>query len=134
MRPILVVDDDPEELEAACKALGSWRPVMTALSSVDALRAARSADPCVIVLDVMLSGGKDGFTVFRELQGDPATRDIPVVFLTNVARATGLPFSPASIEQYLQAKPAAFLEKPVTGAQLLAVMRDLVEAQKIECD
>ncbi len=116
---VLVVDDDSDELAAACKALGARHPVMAATSGDDALRAARATVPAVIVLDVMLAGGKDGFTVFRELQRDPVTRGIPVIFLTNVARATGLPFGPEAIETYLAARPAAFLEKPVPAERLL---------------
>ncbi len=118
-RPVLVVDDDPDGLAAACKALGARYPVLAATSGDDALRTARATVPAVIVLDVMLAGGKDGFTVFRELQRDPVTRDIPVIFLTNIVRSTGLPFDLKAVEKYLTARPAAFLEKPVPAERLL---------------
>jgi CheY-like chemotaxis protein len=116
--PILVVDDDPEERAATCLALGSRRPVLTAASGQDALRMARETRLCVIVMDVMMSGGMDGFTVFNELYHDPSTRHIPVIFLTHVNEATGLSFGADTLGQYLGAEPAAFLEKPVSGVTL----------------
>jgi CheY-like chemotaxis protein len=127
---VLVVDDDPEELASTCKALGSRYPVLAATSGEDALRVARSARPSVIVLDVMMAGGKDGFTTFHELQGDPATRDIPVIFLTNVGKATGLPFGSAELGKYLGWTPAAFLEKPVSTDKLLRAVAKSLDERK----
>lgn len=124
--PVLVVDDDPEGLRAACEALGPRFPVLTAASGLDALRVARGTRLRAVVLDVMLSGGMDGFAVFGELQRDPATRRVPVIFLTGVNRATGLPFGAGALGRYLGAEPAAFLEKPVSAAALLAEMEKIL--------
>ncbi len=115
---ILVVDDDPDALAANCKVFGSRYAVLAAMTGDDALRMARATQPGVIILDVMLTGGQDGFTVFRELQRHPATRCIPVIFLTNVNQTTGLPFGVDVLDRYLGAKPAAFLEKPVSAKTL----------------
>ena len=119
VRTVLAVDDDPDELARTCRTLGSIYPVLSAASGEAALRTARATLPSVIVLDVMMSEGKDGFAVFSELNNDPATRDIPVIFLTNVNQSMGLSFGIAEFEKYLGSKPAAFLEKPVTAAELL---------------
>ncbi len=127
---VLVVDDDPEELVSACRALGVHYGVLAATSGEDALRMARMARPGAIILDVMMAGGKDGFTTFRELRRDPATRDIPVVFLTNVGKATGLPFESAELARYLGGRPAAFLEKPVSADALVGVVAKSLEARK----
>ncbi len=118
IRAILVVDDEPEELKATCQALGTQRPVLTAASGQEALRMAREMLPCAIVLDVMMSGGMDGFAVFNELQHDPATRHIPVIFLTHVNQVTGLSFGSGDLRRYLGSEPAAFLEKPVSSETL----------------
>ena len=124
---VLVVDDDPEELASTCRALGSRYPVLAATSGEGALRTARSAPPSVIFLDVMMPGGKDGFAVFHELQSDPVTRDIPVIFLTNVNHATGLPFGSKELGKYLGTEPAGFLEKPASANQLLFSVANLID-------
>ncbi len=48
----------------------------------------------LILLDVMFAGppGPDGFEVSRQLHHDPGLKDIPVIILTGVRKAMGLPF------------------------------------------
>lgn len=118
-RRVLVVDDDPEELAFACKVLGADSVVLAATCADDAIRMARTSLPDVIVMDVIMQGGENGFTVFRNLGDDPSTARIPVIFLTNVNETTGLSFGPDDLTRYLGRKPAAFLEKPVLPATLL---------------
>ena len=133
VRTVLVVDDDPEELALTCKTLGSRYPVLAATTGEGALRTVRSAQPSVIVLDIMMPGGKNGFAVFHELQGDPVTRDIPVIFLTNVNQSTGLSFGPAELRRYLGKEPAAFLEKPVSASELLFNVAKLMDHGDEDC-
>lgn len=120
MRTVLVVDDDPDDLAMTCRVLGMRYPVLSARSGEDALRIVQNIRPSIVVLDVMMAGGKDGFSVYHELQIDPATRDIPVLFLTNLNDVTGLPFSPLEVGAYLGREPAGFLEKPVSAEDLLS--------------
>ncbi|GEM_PF-1674200 len=117
---ILVVDDDPEELTTTCDALRSQHEVLSASSGQDALRIARKTRLGAIVLDVMMTGGLDGFSTFNALQHDPNTQRIPVIFLTSVNQATGLSFGAGSLRRYLGTEPAAFLEKPISAAKLCA--------------
>lgn len=117
---VLVVDDDPEALAFACKALGAISTVLAATCATDAIRMARESRPHVIVLDVIMQGGDNGFAILRELNADPLTRDIPVIFLTSVNEATGLAFGPEELHRYLGKEPAAFLEKPVSPDRLVA--------------
>ena len=88
----LIVDDDVEWRDFAGSALGERFPVRFASNGDDALRIARQTQPAVVVLDIMLSGGKDGFTVFCELRNDPETRDIPVVMLSAINAVTDTSF------------------------------------------
>ena len=127
MPTVLVVEDDPEMLTSDCDVLGTKFAVLAATCGEDALSMAREAHPAVIVLDVMMPGGKDGFTVFRELRNERATRAIPVIFLTAVNRVTNLSFGPQEIGRQLGAEPAAFLEKPVSADQLLQTVTDVLK-------
>lgn len=82
-RHILVVDDDSSIREVAHLALelvGGWR-VTTAGSGAEGWERAVADRPDAMLLDVMMPG-MDGPTALRRLREDPATREIPVIFLT----------------------------------------------------
>ena len=82
-RRVLVVDDDPllrEVAQAALQLVGGWE-VSTAQSGAQAQLQALAEHPDAILLDVMMPG-VDGPSTVTALRADPATRDIPVIFLT----------------------------------------------------
>jgi CheY-like chemotaxis protein len=82
-RRILIVDDEDDIREVAQVSLelvGRYE-VLTASSGRDGVRSARAELPDAILLDVMMPD-MDGPATLAELRADPATRDIPVVFLT----------------------------------------------------
>jgi CheY-like chemotaxis protein len=82
-RRVLVVDDDDllrEVAQTALELVGGWQ-VSTARSGTQAQQQARSERPDAILLDVMMPG-LDGPTTVAALRADPATRDIPIIFLT----------------------------------------------------
>ena len=118
-RTVLIVDDDPEILEFMIATLGPDYSVLSANNGDEAVRIAQREGPDVILLDVMMPGGKDGFSTFAELQKDPRTRNIPVLMQTDVNRKTGLAFDETAMKQYLGKAPAAFLQKPVAAKKLL---------------
>ena len=118
-RTVLIVDDDPEILEFMIATLGPDYSVLSANNGDEAVRIAQREGPDVILLDVMMLGGKDGFSTFAELQKDPRTRNIPVLMQTDVNRKTGLAFDDTAMKQYLGKAPAAFLQKPVAAKKLL---------------
>ncbi|WP_019499110.1 response regulator [Pseudanabaena sp. PCC 6802] len=80
---VLIVDDEPDIREVAqvsLEMMGGWQ-VLTSDSGRDGLAKAKSAQPNAILLDVMLPD-MDGPTTFQNLQADPLTAHIPVIFLT----------------------------------------------------
>jgi two-component system OmpR family response regulator len=77
---LLVVDDEPNILELLSVALRfNGFEVETASDGLQALTAARSFKPDLVVLDVMMPE-LDGFEVVRRLRGEGAR--VPVLFLT----------------------------------------------------
>ena len=85
---ILIVDDSKDYaalLEDRLKAEGFG--TLTAYDGVSALQAARSQKPDLILLDILMPG-VGGTEVRRELAADPATKDIPIVFLTGLRAPT----------------------------------------------
>ncbi|NJD34218.1 MAG: two-component system response regulator [Betaproteobacteria bacterium] len=79
---VLVVDDTPDNLSLMSGLLKDTYKVKVANSGEKALRIAQSdSPPDLILLDIMMPG-MDGYQVLQYLKRDPATRDIPVIFLT----------------------------------------------------
>ncbi|MEO5364092.1 MAG: response regulator [Magnetococcus sp. DMHC-8] len=79
---ILVVDDSPENIAILKKVLGDQYIVRPAINGKVALKAVTVAPrPDLILLDIMMPE-MDGFEVCERLKADPATRDIPVIFIT----------------------------------------------------
>ncbi len=126
VQTVLVVDDDPEWLDFLSRTIGSQYPVLSATNGEDAVRRAQRACPDVIILDVMMSGGKDGFAVFSELQNDPRTQDIPVLMLSEVNQKTDVDFGAEHMNRYLDKAPVAFLKKPISAVRLLDAVRDVL--------
>lgn len=79
---VLVVDDTPDNLSLMSGLLKDDYKVKVANNGEKALRIAQSENPPdLILLDIMMPG-MDGYEVCKLLKTYPATREIPVIFLT----------------------------------------------------
>jgi CheY-like chemotaxis protein len=79
---ILIVDDTPENLRVLGELLeADGHEVRVATNGPHGLEIARSSAVDLVLLDIMMPG-MDGYEVCTQLKGNPATRDIPVMFLT----------------------------------------------------
>lgn len=88
MPTVLVVDDEADlrtVTELALRVVGGFR-VLLASDGATGVELARSAQPDLILLDVMMPG-ESGVSVLARLLADPLTSGIPVAFMT--ARAHG---------------------------------------------
>ena len=84
-RTILIVDDNPVNLSVVVDHLEeNGFEVAVALGGEEALERAAFLEPDLILLDVMMPG-IDGFETCRRLSAAPATRAIPVIFMTALA-------------------------------------------------
>ena len=90
---LLVVDDQPINIQAIYQVFAADHQVLMATNGAQALALCVSQQPDLVLLDVVMPG-MDGHEVCRRLQSDPATRDIPVIFVTahndEAAEAQGL--------------------------------------------
>lgn len=79
---ILVIEDDEIVARTIERSLRSQDfKVTIARSGVEGLKLARSQQPDLVILDVIMPG-MDGYTVCREMRADIRLSDVPVLFLT----------------------------------------------------
>jgi DNA-binding response OmpR family regulator len=117
---VLVVDDDaPIRLLCRVNLEAEGMEVLEAADGADGLEKARSAQPDVVLLDVMLPT-LDGWRVAEALLEDPKTGEIPIVFLTARAelrdQARGLEIGGID-----------YITKPFNPVELAQLIRELLE-------
>ncbi len=81
-RTILVIDDEPVNIQLLRRKL-EWEghSVLSASNGSDGIELAKSGEPDLILLDIMMPG-MDGFEVCQKLREDDQTKSIPVIFVT----------------------------------------------------
>lgn len=85
---ILVIDDNPTNLEVVYSALSSsGYEILVEMDGLSGIEQAKSHPPDLILLDVQMPG-IDGFETCCRLQADPSTKNIPVIFMTALADTT----------------------------------------------
>jgi putative two-component system response regulator len=82
--PILVVDDEPQNLAVLRQILAPQYKLIFATNGADALNAVAKFNPSLILLDVNLPD-ISGYQVCEALQKDPATDQVPVIFVTTMS-------------------------------------------------
>jgi signal transduction histidine kinase/CheY-like chemotaxis protein len=83
--PVLVVEDEIEARLLYEKYLrGSEFRAVPARSAREARSALETIQPAAIILDIVLRGDEDGWALLPELKINPATRDIPVLVISNL--------------------------------------------------
>jgi DNA-binding response OmpR family regulator len=119
--PIVVVDDEPSLLALVCDVLeDDGLAAFPCPHGAEAYRCIREYLPQVVILDVQMPG-VDGIRVFEQLRADPATAEIPVIFLTANVHILyeRLPNFPAM--------RAIVLPKPFNVVTLLAQVRQYLQ-------
>lgn len=116
LRRILLVDDEPLNIQALRQALLGQYELFFATDGEQALESAAKLLPDLILLDVVMPGGPDGLQVCQRLKSEPATADIPVIFITGQS-------SPEEETNGLEAGAVDFISKPVNPSILRARVR-----------
>ncbi|MEL6342706.1 MAG: response regulator [Myxococcota bacterium] len=113
---ILIIDDNVTNLKVASMHLSDYAyVVLTARSGDMGFRRALHTQPDLILLDIQMPG-IDGYETCRRLKANPATSDIPVIYMT--ARA--------DLEDKLKAFALGgvdYITKPFEARELLARVR-----------
>jgi DNA-binding response OmpR family regulator len=81
MKILIAEDSSTVRRVVAARLIADGYEVIEAVDGEEALALARSGHPDLLVLDKVMPK-LDGFEVVRALRGDPQTRAIPIVMLT----------------------------------------------------
>jgi len=132
---ILVVDDDPDITESLSLVLeGAGYDVEVANTPEDAVRKAEEWQPSLILLDVMMPDGTEGFHFVWKLRNeyDAPLSEVPIVILSAIHSTTRLRFYPDQTDgkyepgEFLPVQ--GFIDKPVKPTALLRKVRDTLAA------
>ena len=120
-RPLVLVVDDEAAIRLLCRVNLRLEGMDTieARDGEEALRLARGERPDVVLLDVMMPQ-IDGWQVANELSRDPATSELPVVFLS--ARA-----EPADYVHGYELGAVGYVTKPFDPTVLGSIISEVLE-------
>jgi CheY-like chemotaxis protein len=129
LKPILLVEDNPNDIELTLAALESSQLANEIIICRDGAEALdfifrrglhekrQAQDPAVVLLDLKLPK-VDGLEVLAKIKGDPDTRGIPVVMLTSSREETDV------VRSY-NLGVNAFVVKPVAFDEFFAAIKEI---------
>jgi CheY-like chemotaxis protein len=123
-KAVLIIDDDSDFVNAIQALLeSSGYKVSSAANGRDGLQLAKTGQPDLILLDVIMTERTEGFFVLQEMRRIPALSKTPVIMVSSIY----------SDERIFRVDPEAgwlpanlFLAKPVDPARLLTEVTRLV--------
>lgn len=123
IRPkILVVDDEPMNVELFDAYLSKDYHILKAYDGNEALLKVETTNPDLILLDIMMPG-KNGYEVCKQLKDDPKTMFIPIIIVTALKekedRIKGL-----------EAGADDFLSKPIDIIEVTARVKSLLRVKQ----
>ena len=133
MAKILVVDDEPNIARAVQLALeAKGHEVLTAGSKEEGEAAAIDHKPELMIVDVMMPEGTEGFHLvwkMRQME-DESLKNVPIIMATGIHQTTTLRFYPDQTDgtyepgEYLPVQ--AWLDKPIQVDLLLKTVNDVL--------
>ena len=126
MAKILIIDDDPDIVEAMKVVLESNNyKVESAKSGQEGLEKVKLNKPDLIILDIMMEAVDKGFDVARDLKKDANYKAIPILMLTAIKDIIGLDFkNEAGDEAWLPVDD--YVEKPLKPDELILKVKRLL--------
>ena len=116
---VLVVDDEEDVLRFINDALKlEGIEVVTAFDGLSALDMAGSEKPDVIILDIMMPL-MNGYEVCQQLRSNPATADIPVMFLSSA-------YTTDAVRIGRELGAVGYIVKPFAPSELVRSVKDIL--------
>ena len=122
-KKILIVEDDIDFADATKLILESKSyDVIVAHDGKEGLKKAQTAEPNLIILDVMMPE-MDGYEVCAKLKSDPKYQHIPILLLTAVGEA--IPTTKYTLEMGMKTEADDYIPKPVEPMELVERVENL---------
>ena len=109
---ILVVDDEPLNIEIIESILGDSYELLVAYNGYDALKIMRAKPLSLLLLDLYMPK-MDGFEVLKTMKSDEALKNIPVIIVTADKKDE-------TLERVYDEGASDYISKPFKAAELLA--------------
>lgn len=124
MAKIIIIDDDPDIIDASSIVLNSKGfDVITAGNPDDGYQLIKSESPDLIILDVMMVEPDDGFFLAQKLRREGI--HIPILMYTSVSKAIGMDFGAGQMVPVDE-----FVEKPISPNELIEKVEKLLAKVK----
>lgn len=135
-KTILIVEDDQDTAEALKLVLENegYRTLHSS-NAVEGLERARAERPDLILLDVMMPAGTEGFHFVWDLRKEPEPKlsQTPILVMSAIHQTTNLRFYPEQSDKeygpYEFLPVQAFLDKPLNFDTLLGEVRLALEGK-----
>jgi DNA-binding response OmpR family regulator len=120
MAKIVIIDDDPDILDASSLVLTSRGfEVLTAANPDDGYKMVKEHSPDLIILDVMMNEPDDGFFLAQKFRKENI--NIPIIMYTSVSKTIGMNFGISEIVPVDE-----FVEKPISPEELIEKVSKLL--------
>jgi len=124
MRTMLIVDDDSLTQDVMRKIFKSQYEIDNCESVAEYYEKYFRKNYDIIIMDIALKGGKNGFELIKEIKEDDSYTATPIICLTanaqNKARLTAL-----------EVGADLFLTKPVALSALRDAVKSLIKTEKL---
>lgn len=119
-KPRILIVEDEEDIQTALRIRleANGYEVISALDGPDGLHKARTENPGLIILDIMLPK-LDGFNIARMLKFDEKYTTIPIIMLTAKVQQS-------DVQRGKETGADAYITKPFKAEELLAEIKKLL--------
>ena len=125
MKKILIIDDD-KEFQDTCGLILEKNnfSVVTAYNPEEGIEKTKSEKPDLVILDVMMPSGFEGFDVAVKIREELKLVDLPIIILTAVHDVKKVPYRFAPDNNYLPVD--FFYDKPVAPDMLIEKIKEVL--------
>ena len=116
MAKVLIVDDDPDFVEATRMVLEkAGHKVISAPNGTTGVKRVREDKPDLVILDVIMDSVLEGLSVSQQIHEAAELSKTPIIMVTSIASSEYAALFPT--DEYIHV--SAFLSKPVPAAEFL---------------
>jgi two-component system, OmpR family, phosphate regulon response regulator PhoB len=123
-KKILIVDDEEDmRIFISTVAETSGYEALLAENGEDALKAARTDVPDLVILDVMMPKAEDGIQTFFQFKTEKDLKHIPIIILSAISKKTFFHYITLYPENHdTRYEPEGYMEKPPDAADLIQLI------------